>query len=189
MRDTDKRLKRTLLKAATQHPGYSYRRMKRELTKRLRWKVGARRTRRLMKTVEIVGSRKRKHKPSALAEIILRLGRKVNLLAARKLSGQPIAIGELVVTDFTRLLYAGGTKTAWLIVLIGYTEKVCWGWAIAHANDTELALAAWSRLKRNRRRHELSIRNLIVHQDRDPVFTGCEWVGSLAQDGAVFSYT
>jgi putative transposase len=142
-----------------------------------------------MKAIAIVGLRKRKSKPGAIAQIIIRLGSKANLLAARKVTGRPIQIGELVVTDFTRLLYAGGMKTVWLITLIGLTEKVCWGWAVGKSNDTGLALMAWQKLKRNRRRHSLPVKELIVHQDRDPVFTGYEWVGRLAEDGAVFSYT
>ena len=187
--DKDKPVKRALLKAAVKHPAYGYRNMQRELSRRLKQKIGARRTRRLMKTVGIVGLRKRKNKPSVIAQIIVRLGAKVNLPAARKMTGQPIRIGELVVTDFTRLLYDGGAKTAWLITLIGLTEKVCWGWAAGKSNDTELALAAWQKLKRNRRRWKTRVKELIVHQDRDPVFTGYEWVGRLAADGAVFSYT
>lgn len=163
--------------------------MKRELRQRLKQPIGDRRTRRLMKAVEIVGSRKRKNKPSAIAEIILRLGSKANLLATRKKTGRSIEIAELVVTDFTRLLYDGGTKTAWLIAFVGYAEKVCWGWAVAQTNDTELALAGWVKLKRNRQRHQVPVKAMIVHQDRDPVFTGYEWVGKLAGAGAVFSYT
>lgn len=142
-----------------------------------------------MKAVGIVGLRKRKNKPSAITEIILRLGSKANLLAARKLTGQPIEIGEAVVTDFTCLRYDGGTTTVWLITLLGLTEKVCWGFAVGQSNDTALALAAWQKLKRNRRRWQMKVKDLIVHQDRDPVFTGYEWVGQLAEDGAVFSYT
>ena len=60
---------------------------------------------------------------------------------------------------------------------------------MGQANDTELALAAWQKLKRNRRRWPTKVKELIVHQDRDPVFTGYEWVGQLAKDGSVFSYT
>lgn len=178
-----------MLTAAQRHPGYGYRRMKGELRNRLKKKIGDRRTRRLMRAVEIVGSRKRKSKPSAIAEIILRLGSKANLLAARKITEQPIKIGALVVTDFTRLVYDRGMKSAWLITLIGYTEKVCWGWAVDQSNDTALALTAWTRLKRNRRRYQLPVKGLIVHQDRDPVFTGYDWVGTLAAAGATFSYT
>ena len=142
-----------------------------------------------MKSVVVVGLRKRKNKPGAIAEIILRLGSQVNLLAARKTMGPPIKTGELVVTDFTRLLYVGGTKTAWLITLIGLKEKVCWGFAVGQSNDTALALASWQKLKRNRRRWKTKVKELIVHQDRDPVFTSYEWVGRLAENGAVFSYT
>lgn len=142
-----------------------------------------------MKTVGIVGLRKRKSKPSAIAQIIIRLGSKVNLLAARKIKGQPIKVGEMVITDFTRLLYAGGNKSAWLITLIGLTEKVCWGWAVGQSNNTELALTAWQKLKHNRHRWKTQVKELIIHQDRDPVFTGYEWVGRLAKDGVIFSYS
>jgi len=187
--DKDKPVRQVLLKAAAKNPGYGYRPMMRELSEKLKQRIGERRTRRLMKSVTIVGLRKRRNKPGAIAEIIIRLGSKVNLLAARKMMGPPIKIGELVVTDFTRLLYAGGTKTAWLITLIGLTEKVCWGWAVGQSNDTALALVAWQKLKRNRHRWKTKVKDLIVHQDRDPVFTGYEWVGRLAEDGAVFSYT
>lgn len=182
-------MKRALLKAAIKNPGYGYRPMMRELSARLKHKIGERRTKRLMKSVAIVSLRKRKNKMGAIAEIIIKLGDKVNLLAARKISGRPIKIGELVVTDFTRLLYAGGSKTAWLITLIGLTEKVCWGWAVGKSDNTALALTAWQQLKRQRRRWKTPVKELIVHQDRDPVFTGFEWVGRLAEDGAVFSYT
>ena len=158
-------------KAAGQHPGYGYRPMMRELSARLKQRIGERRTRRLMKSVTIVGLRKRRNKPGAIAKIIIRLGSKVNLLAARKIIGPPIKIGELVVTDFTRLLYAGGTKTAWLITLIGLTEKVCWGWAVGKSDSTALALTAWHKLKSRRQHWHLPVKALIVHQDRDPVYT------------------
>ena len=187
--DKDKPVRQVLLKAAAKNPSYGYRPMMRELSEKLKQRIGERRTRRLMKSVAIVGLRKRKNKPGAIAEIIIRLGSKVNLLAARKTMGPPLKIGELVVTDFTRLLYAGGTKTAWLITFIGLKEKVCWGWAIGKSDSTALALTAWHKLKSRRRHWRLPVKELIVHQDRDPVFTGYQWIGKLAEDGAVFSYT
>lgn len=188
-KDQDQPIKRALLKAAKKHPSYGYRKMRREVRRKLKHVIGDRRIRRLMRTVEIIGSRKRRSNPSLIISTLTKLKGKANLIAVKEKAGQVFQIGDVMVTDFTVLIYAHGTKVVYLIALIGYVEKVCWGWAVGEADDTTLALLGWARSKRNRRRWQMPAAGVIVHHDRDSVFTGYEWVGQLAEDRVSLSYT
>ncbi len=102
-------------------------------------------------------------------------GGKANLVAVL----EAIEPFEVLYTDFTQLRYANGRERAFLIAFPDHASKLVLGWAVGPRAITELALSAWERAKEGLRRFGRSPRGVIVHHDRDPVFTSCEWTGRL----------
>ncbi|MBN2542891.1 transposase [bacterium] len=62
-------------------------------------------------------------------------------------------------------------------------------WALGSNADTDLALAAWDMAKKSFRVHNIDYKGMIVHHDRDTVFTGHRWFRKLLiKDGVKVSY-
>ena len=94
----------------------------------------------------------------------------------------------LLYTDFTELVYGGGK--AWLMTLVDHVTKVSPGWALGPSPDTALALRVWRRARRWLRRHSFPVAGIIVHHDRDPVYTGYGWLEELlVRDQVNVSFT
>jgi hypothetical protein len=83
----------------------------------------------------------------------------------------------VLYSDFTELRYAAGK--AWLMTLLHHETRMVPGWALGGHADAALALQAWSWAWRWLRRHGVPVECLIVHHDRDPVYTGYGWTGQL----------
>jgi putative transposase len=117
----------------------------------------------------------RRRKPSGVYQAILEAGELANLVAQM----EEIGLFEVVYTDFTELLYADGDKKAFLMPIIGHASKAAFGWAIGESDDTTLALRAWERAKKTFQELGISCAGMIMHHDRDPVYTGYEWTSQL----------
>jgi putative transposase len=117
----------------------------------------------------------RRRKPSGVYKAILEAGELANLVAQM----EEIGLFEVVYTDFTELLYADGDKKAFLMPIIGHASKAAFGWAVGESNDTTLALRAWERAKRTFQELGISCAGMIMHHDRDPVYTGYGWTSQL----------
>lgn len=129
--------------------------------------------------------RTRVPKPNGIRQVILSAGNKVNLVAQLN----SIGLFQVAYTDFTELRYAGGARKAYLIPLIGHVCKMAYGWSVGESADTALALGAWKQAKKTFQQHSIPYSGMIVHHDRDPVFTGYGWTGQLlAADGVRLSY-
>lgn len=117
----------------------------------------------------------RRPRPSGIYKAILEVGDMANLVAQM---GE-IGLFEVAYTDFTELVYANGQRKALLMPIIAHTSKLACGWAIGERGDTALALRAWGRAKRTF--HDLGIpyAGMIMHHDRDPVYTGYRWTSQL----------
>ena len=167
-------LRAPLERIARKHPDYGYRRTTTELRETEGVKVNQKVVRRLHQLWELPLLR-RTHapRPSGVRQVILQAGGRANLVAAL----DDIRVLEVLYTDFTELKYACGK--AWLMAMLDHRSKVVAGWALGSQADTDLALAAWRRARRWLRRHEFPVAGLIVHHDRDPVYTGYGWTGQL----------
>jgi hypothetical protein len=77
-------------------------------------------------------------KAGQIRQAIRRVGERANLVAAMS----QIGLFEVAYTDFTELVYADGTRKAYLMPLIGHACKVVYGWAVGEHADTALALTA-----------------------------------------------
>ena len=172
---------------AEAHPEYGYRRTTAELRETYGHRVNRKVVARLHRLWDLSLRRTvTRPKPSAVRRAIDAAGPRANLL-----SGRPKAeIGALEVfyTDFTELLYAGGTRKAWMIPILDHRAKYVPGFAVGASANSELALSAWMAAERALARLRNSLDGIIVHQDRDPVFTGYAWTGRLLAVGARLSY-
>jgi putative transposase len=169
---------------AQQHPEYGYRRTTTELREVYREPTNHKVVQRLHLQWGLPLMRgTRPPRPSGIREVITAAGKKANLVAVLPKIG-PF---EVAYTDFTELVYACGK--AWLIPIVDHRTKVCLGWALGPKAVTELALRAWKGARQSLRRLGRSSRGMIVHQDRDPVFTSYGWTNRLLRkDGARVSY-
>jgi transposase InsO family protein len=124
-------------------------------------------------------------KPSAVRRIITAAGGKANLVAQL----DAIEPFEVFYTDFTELRYDGGRQRAYLIAFPDHTSKLVVGWAVGLRANTELAIEAWESAVETLERFGRTAVGVIVHHDRDPVFTGYGWTGRLLLgEGARISY-
>lgn len=169
---------------AQEHPEYGYRRT----TTELREVYGEPTNHKVVQRLHLLWGLPlmrgtRPPRPSGIREVIMAAGGKANLVAGL----EKIGPFEVAYTDFTELVYAGGK--AQLIPIVDHRTKVCLGWALGPKPVTELALAAWDAAGESLRRLGRSPRGLIVHHDRDPVFTSYSWTNRLLRkDGARVSY-
>lgn len=178
-------LKASLEGIAQEHPEYGYRRTVVELREAHGERVNHKVIQRLHRLWGLPLLRQcRRPKPGGIHQAILQAGELANLVA----SLEEIAAFTVLYTDFTELLY--GRAKAHLIVLLDHKTKLVLGWAVGEQAVTELALEAWRAAKKSLRRWERPVRGIIVHQDRDPVFTGYGWAQELLlKDACRLSYS
>lgn len=175
--DKHQAVKKDLLQIANDHPAYGYRRSLSELKEEYGHVVGKNLVQKLMRSLELVVARKRSFPPpSAIKKAIRRLGDRVNLIATLLARGHQFQAGEAVVTDFTEIIYDEGRKKAYLMPIIGYQEKVCLGHALGVTPTAALALTAWERAKKMRRRLRVISSGLIVHHDLGAAYTSYVWL-------------
>jgi putative transposase len=74
--------------------------------------------------------------PSRVRQAIVAAGKYANLVAQL----DQIGLFAVAYTDFTELVYAGGTRKAYLMPLIGHVCKMAYGWAVGPQANTALAL-------------------------------------------------
>lgn len=125
-------------------------------------------------------------RPSPIRQVIEVAGPRANLLARREKA--EIGPLEVLYTDFTELIYAGGTRKAWLIPILDHATKYVPGFAVGERANSELALSAWTAARESLAGYRDSLKGVIVHQDRDPVFTSYAWTGRLLSAGVRLSY-
>jgi putative transposase len=171
-------LREPLLRLTEEHPDYGYRRMTDELSEDVDRRVNTKVVRRLSKALGLTHLRKPKSpRKSGIRRIIDNAGAHANLL--QDLSG--IGLYEVLFTDFTEIEYAHGK--AHLMPLLDAHSKDVVGWALGARHCTELALRAWSRARGRLRRLGVALPGLIVHHDRDSVYTSDEWVRAIVVNG------
>lgn len=119
--------------------------------------------------------------PSAVRRAIIAAGERANLVAQLR----DIALFQVLYTDFTALRYADGQSKAWLMPLQGHASKLVYGWAVGRHANTTLALQAWQRAKTTLQQLGHSWTGMIIHHDRDAVYTGYGWTAQLLLEDRV----
>ncbi len=175
-----------LEKIARAHPEYGVPRIMPELREEYAITVNHKVIERLLRIwdLSIVRSTHRP-KPSSVQHAIIEAGKYANLVAQL----DKIALFQVLYTDFTELRYADGQRKAFLIPIIGHISKLVYGWAIGKHADTSLALQAWEKAKATCKQLAITHTGMIMHHDRDSVFTGYAWTAQiLLRDRLRLSY-
>lgn len=172
---------------ARAHPEYGYRRTTRELRATYGYQINHKVVQRLHQLWDLPVLRSAKRpKGSDLRQVITAADGRMNLVA----NLEEIKLFQVAYTDFTELVYAEGRRKAQLIPIIGHVCKVVYGWAVGERATTELALTAWRETKKTFEECAIPRKGMIIHHDRDPVFTGYGWTAQiLLEDGLRLSYT
>lgn len=170
-----------------EHPSYGIPRITPELHETYGEHINHKVVQRLLKLWDLSLLRNvRPPQPSHVQQAIAAGGEAVNLVA----SLEQIGLFEVSYTDFTELVYANGTKKAYLMPIIGHTCKMAYGWAVGRRANTALALQTWERAKETFETHAIPCRGMIIHHDQDSVYTGYAWTGQLLLEEYVrLSYT
>ena len=179
-------LREPLEEIARAHPEYGYRRTTAELQATYGYDINHKVVQRLHQLWDLPVLRSTtRPRGSDLRQVITAADGRMNLVA----NLEEIELFQVAYTDFTELVYAEGRRKAQLIPIIGHVCKVVCGWAIGERPTTELALAAWGQAKRTFEEQAIPFQGMIIHHDRDPVFTGYGWTAQiLLEDGLRLSY-
>ncbi len=170
-------LKPILEAIAREHPEYGLPRIMVELREVYSCGVNHKVVERLLRLWDLRILRgARRPTPSGIYKAILEVGDKANLVVQK----DEIGLFEVVYTDFTELVYADGQRKAVLMPIIAHTSKLACGWAVGETGDTRLALQAWEGAKRMFRSLSIGWAGMIMHHDRDPVYTGYGWISQVA---------
>jgi transposase InsO family protein len=171
---------------AREHPEYGVPRIMPELREAYGIDVNHKVIERLLRIWDLAILRStHRPRPSGIQQVIAEAGELANLVAQM----EEIGLFQVLYTDFTELVYADGHRKAVLIPIIGHTSKMAFGWAVGDSANTLLALQAWERAKHTFRQLDVPYRGMIMHHDRDSVFTGYGWTAQLLlEDGLRLSY-
>ena len=179
-------LKPILEEIAREHPEYGLPRIVAELREVYDCGVNHKVVERLLRLWDLRIMRgTRQPRPSGIRKAILEVGNRANLVA--QMDG--IGLFRVVYTDFTEVSYANGARKAVLMRVIGHTSKLACGWVVGETGNTALALQAWRRAKETFHRLGITYPGMIMHHDRDPVYTGYRWTSQLlSKDEVRLSY-
>jgi len=161
---------------ARKHPEYGVPRIMPELREEYAVDTNHKVIERLLRIWDLVILRStHRPKPSSVQQAIADAGEYANLVAQL----DKIELFQVVYTDFTELRFADGQRKAFLIPIIGHVSKVVYGWAVGEHADTLLALQAWEQARATFQKLDVAHAGMIMHHDRDPVFTGYAWTAQL----------
>ena len=161
---------------ARAHPEYGVPRIMPELREEYAIVVNHKVIERLLRVWDLSIVRSTHHpRPSSVQQAIADAGEYANLVAQQ----EEIALFQVVYTDFTELRYADGQRKAFLIPVVGHVSKIVYGWAVGEHADTPLALQAWEKAKATFQKLSIAHAGMIMHHDRDPVFTGYAWTAQF----------
>jgi transposase InsO family protein len=172
--DKHEALRGPLFRITEEFPEYGYRRATTELSERVDRSVNHKVVQRLLKVWGLGHLRGyRAPRPSGVRKLVTEIGDLANLVA--ELEG--IGPFEVLYTDFTELVHASGKLH--LMPIIDHATKLAVGWAMGRTPVTEVAIRAWRHSRRTLRRLGVDPEGILVHHDRDPVFTSYAWVKAI----------
>ena len=177
-RSKDAHLKERIVSIIKENPSYGYRRIHAELAQDgIQERVNHKRIRRVLGDYEL-GLRRclPKSKPSAVSRVIKSAGPSADLVKGRC----SLKALEAFSTDFTELVYDGGHKKAHLMVMLDIESKWAGGWSVGATRNRSMALEAVDSLREGMVLLGYpSLSEVIVHHDKDSVYTSYLWLEEL----------
>jgi len=181
-------LKKDLKQVVVDNPAYGYRKLQVELKQVYGHLINHKPLKKLLKLWDLALPRVViKPRANRIVKLIQSVGARANLLKAIKEQGAyPF---QILVTDFTWLYYNQGKERLALIDYEDWASKIVLGYALGVSQDTQLALKAWNKTKKELKRRKVEVERVIVHQDQGRPFTSFEYVGQLTiKDQVMLSY-
>ncbi len=168
----DASLKAAIVEIIKAHSDYGYRRILEDLALTFPERVNHKRLRRVLNSYDL-GLRRclPATKPSALQRVLKRAGPSADLV-----KGKTWSAFEVYSTDFTEIIYAQGSRKAYLMVLLDIETRWVGGWAVGARRNRRLALHALDQLCRALQALGQSLEGHIVHHDKDGVYTSYAWL-------------
>lgn len=183
--ERDAALKAEIVSVIEDHPDYGLRRIHAELVERLARPINSKRLRRMLRRYDL-GLRRCLPKPSSspVVEVVKEAGATADLVKGRSFNAL-----EVFSTDFTELFYAGGHRKAYLMVLLCIESRWAGGWAVGARRCRQLALKSLDILTGNLGDVGRDLKGVIVHHDKDSVYTSYAWLRRvLLDEGGRLSY-
>ncbi len=170
--ERDAALKAEIVSVIEAHPDYGLRRIHAELVECMARPINPKRLRRVLKRYDL-GLRRCLPKPSSspVVEVVNEAGATADLVKGRSFKAL-----EVFSTDFTELFYAGGQRKAYLMVLLCIESRWAGGWAVGARRCRQLALKSLDTLTRNLGGVGRDLKGVIVHHDKDSVYTSYAWL-------------
>lgn len=174
-----------MIEIITENPAYGYRRIKPALKQKgviinhkkllpLLKKWGVLLKRRIIRRTQ-----------SGIDHILSFLGSRV--LAIKRLSEEePKKIGKIIYTDFTEIVYHGGTKKLYLIPYLEHVSKVITGYAVGNSPTTALALEAFDKTTLSLKSWGVNVNHSYFHQDQGSQFKAYEYVAAIVMKAQAF---
>lgn len=165
------------------HSSYGIRRIKVELEQQYHMHIGRDTLGKLLKLWRLSLSRKaKKRKRSVLQDILILLSDKVNLVIRAALT-KPF---QAISSDMTLLIYANGTKKAYLCVHKDIVGQLVYGWSLGNNMEAALVLQSFTNAKKQIRKWIGSIpKKLLWHQDQGSQYTSYAYVDAITQIGTL----
>lgn len=155
-----------------EHPAYGWRRLQAELFEVDGLVVNHKRLKRVLGVYELGLPRNvAKHRRAGPAGLLNLHTGDLDLVRGRSFG--PL---EAFSTDFSELQY-GGSRKAWLMVIVDIHSKLAAGWQVGASRNTGLALDSLTGLATMLKRFGLTLADRIIHHDKDSVYTGYGWLG------------
>ena len=173
----DLALKERIISVIQDNPSYGYRRIHAEIAEESgTGRVNHKRIRRVLTDYEL-GLRRclPRSRPSPVSKLVKEAGPSADLVKGRSQKAL-----EAFSTDFTELAYDGGTKKAWLMVMLDIESKWAGGWSVGASRNRKMALEAVDSLREGMALlGQPSLSEVIVHHDKDSVYTSYQWLERL----------
>jgi transposase InsO family protein len=182
----DAALKERIISVIEENPSYGYRRIHAELAETGAEPVNHKRIRRVLGDYELGLKRcLPRSKPPAVAKLVSEAGSSADLVKGRSFEAL-----EAFSTDFTELVYDGGSRKAWLMVLLDIESKWAGGWSLGPSRNRTMALEAVDSLREGTASLGCSdLSGVIFHHDKDSVYTSYAWLERLLfEEKARISY-
>lgn len=176
-------LRPILEEIARKHPAYGIPRVTKELHETYEQPVNHKVVRRLLQCWDLALLRDvPRPEAGAAQKAIAAAGKGANRVAQMA----HIGLFDVAYTDFTELVYANGRKKAYLMPILAHHCKVVYGWAVGPRANSALALRAWQHAKQTFAAKAIPYQGMIVHHDRDSVYTGYRWIRQLLLEDEVW---
>lgn len=184
--DEEEEVKQTLEEIIQDNPGYGYRRIKPEFEERTGEVINHKRLLRLLDDTNLALLRTVNEPGShPIKQVLEDHAGHLNLV-----EGFDPELFEMLSTDFTQIRWGGGSRKAWLIVVLEQVARLAVGWAVGPSRNRALALEAWEQVRRTYEAFSRSLDGTVVHQDQDSVFTSYAWPRAvMLESGCVMSFS